>query len=394
MEKLDEPVQITAQCLCKQHKYTASVPRSSLPLKATACHCNSCRKCTGALYSSAILKWPGDDGAIRDSTLKRYKFSQQFTVLFCGTCSSPMFIGMHAAPKTETETETAPAPASYGVMTGALSNDGPDGLVRIENHVYVGDTKDGGMSMFMRKPNGDGVEARRWMGLTSKSDQVAFDWPVGMRPGSEVQNKPAEIPVRCHCGGVDLVFQRAKAEEEFSGKAKSALPWFVHPETKKLMASIDPCDSCRISSGVEFWTWTFVLLAHIGFPSKTGSNNSSFPKDTKELKAAVSKKGPDRDPRLGTLEYFASSEDVQRYFCSRCSASVFYAVDDRPELVDLAVGLLDSEDGARAESLLCWSMVKTLPKFVWRDDMLNGWRKPWLESVEAEAEAHRNAGNN
>ena len=385
MADSDGQVQITAQCLCKQHKHTAAVPRSSLPLKATACHCTSCRKCTGALYSSAILKWPGDDGAIRDSTLKRYDFSQHLTVLFCGTCSSPMFFEMHSAPKSDSEG----APASYGVMTGALSNDGPDGLVRIENHVFVGDTKDGGMSMFMRKPNGDGVEAKRWMGLTFQSEEVAFDWPARLRPETEIQNKAAEIPIRCHCGGVDLVFKREKAEEEFMTKAKSELPWFVHPETKKLMASIDPCDSCRVSSGVDFWTWTFALIRHIGFASKTSGNTSSFPDDTRDLKTAVSKKGSDRDPRLGTLEYFASSEDVQRYFCSRCSASVFYAVDDRPDLVDVAVGLLDSEDGARAESLLCWSMARSLPKFVWRDDMLDGWRKQWLQSVEAEAEAHR-----
>lgn len=390
MENSDDKVQITAQCLCKRHTFVTAVQRSSLPLKATACHCTSCRKCTGALYSTAIKVWPGDGDAIRDSTLKKYSFSKQLTVLFCATCSSPMFFEIHTGQHGESD--SAPR-GEYGVMTGALSNDGPDGLVRIENHVFVGDTKDGGASVWMRNPNGDGVRAKRWMGLTSQSEEIPFDWPEESRLESEVQSKIAEIPIRCHCGGVDLVFQRQKAEEEFMAKDKSELPWFVHPETKKLMASIDPCDSCRLSSGVDFWTWTFVLLRHIGFAPKTSGNESNFPDDSKDLKAAVSKIGPDRDPRLGTLEYYASSKDVQRYFCSRCSASVFYAVDDRTDMIDLAVGLLDSEDEARAESLLCWSMVRTLPKFVWRDDMLNGWRKQWLESVEAGAEQHRKAKN-
>lgn len=298
-----------------------------------------------------------------------------------------MFFEIHSGQYRESDSASG---GEYGIMTGALSNDGPDDLVRLENHVFVGDTKDGGASMWMRRPNGDGVDARRWMGLPSKSEEVPFDWPGTSNAGAEVQsNLAAEIPIRCHCGGVDLVFQRQKAEEEFMAKAKSELPWFVHPETKKLMASIDPCDSCRLSSGVDFWTWTFVLIRHIGFAPNANGNESSFPDDTKDLKAAVEKVGPDRDSRLGTLAYYASSDDVQRYFCSRCSASVFYAVDDRSDMVDLAVGLLDSTDGARAESLLCWSMVKTLPKFVWRDDMLNGWRKHWLQSVEAEAEEHR-----
>lgn len=386
MANSDEQVQITARCLCKRHAFITAVPRSSLPLKATACHCTSCRKCTGALYSTAVLKWPGDGGAVRDSTLKRYGFSQQLTVLFCENCSSPMFFEIHK-PR-EGDSEGAPR-SEFGVMTGALSNDGPDGLVRLENHVFVGDTKDGGASVWMRKPNGDGVEARRWVELTSRSEELPFDWPGEPRPEDEVQSKVAEIPIRCHCGGIDLVYQRQKAEEEFKAMEKSELPRFVHPETKKLMASIDPCDSCRLSSGVDFWTWTFVLLRHIGFAPKTGGSDSIFPGDTEDLKEAVSKKGPDRDPRLGTLAYYASSKDVQRYFCSRCSASVFYAVDDRTDMVDLAVGLLESADGARAESLLDYSMVRTLPKLIWRDDMLNGWRKQWLESVEAEAEEHR-----
>lgn len=297
-----------------------------------------------------------------------------------------MFFEIHKPQQAD----SADAPrGEFGVMTGALSNDGPDGLVRLENHVFVGDTKDGGASMWMRNPNGDGVEARRWMGLTSKSEEIPFNWPGGSGPETEVPTRAAEVPIHCHCGGVDLVFERQKAEEEFTGKSKSELPWFVHPKTNKLMASIDPCDSCRLSSGVDFWTWTFVLLRHIGFALKLQGEPSEFPNDSKSLKAWVSEKGSDRDPRLGTLEYYASSNDVQRYFCSRCSASVFYAVDDRTDMVDLAVGLLDSADGARAESLLDWGMVKSLPKFVWRDDALNGWRKQWLESVEAEAEKHR-----
>ncbi|KAL1867684.1 hypothetical protein Daus18300_006240 [Diaporthe australafricana] len=378
----DDSVQITAQCLCKRHTFTCAVPRSSLPLKAAGCHCTSCRRMTGALYSMQA-DWPGDQDEIRGSTLKKYDFSHRITVLSCGTCSCIMFF----APMKQEDGSDA-TEGGYAVFTGTLSNDGPEGLVRIDDHIFVGDTKDGGASMWMRNPNGDSGGARRWFGQEHESEQVAFDWPGPPQPEVEVQNEASEIPIRCHCGGVDLVFQRQKAEQDFMAMTKSELPWFVDPTSKKLMASVDPCDSCRLSSGVDFWAWTFVLLRHIGFPSET-SGKVGLPDDTKDLKAAVSKQGPERDSRLGTLGFYASSADVQRYFCSRCSASVFYAVDDRPELVDVAVGLLDSATGARAESLLCWSMVRSLPKFVWREDMMNGWRKQWLESVEAEAEAHR-----
>ncbi|KAI3395506.1 hypothetical protein diail_1292 [Diaporthe ilicicola] len=387
MTKIDDEIQITAQCLCKKHSFAAVVPRSSLPLKATACHCTSCRRATGALYTMDI-PWPGNSDEIRDSTLKKYDFSQRIKFLFCETCSCLMFSEFKKPQQGGTE---GVAGSEYGVFTGTLSNDAPEGLVRIEDHIFVGDTKDGGASMWMRNPNSGGGGARRWLGRVSESEAVESNWPGAPRLETEAQNEASDIPIRCHCGGVDLVFQRQKAEEEFTATTQSDLPWFVDPTSKKLMASVDPCNSCRLSSGVDFWAWTFVLLKHIGFSSKTGGN-VGFPADTRGLKAAVSKQRPDRDPRLGTLEFYASSKDVQRYFCSRCSASVFYAVDDRPDLVDVAVGLLDSAAGARAESLLSWSIVRTLPKFVWREDMLTGWRKQWLESVEAEAEAHRRDG--
>ncbi|KAK2615468.1 hypothetical protein N8I77_002219 [Diaporthe amygdali] len=331
------------------------------------------------------IPWPGDGDEIRDSTLRKYNFSQRIKLLFCEICSCPMFF--ETRKPQQGEFDNAPG-SEYGVLTGTLSNDGPDGLVKVEDHMFVGDTKDGGASLWMRNLNGDGVGIRRWLGRTSESEEVPLDWPGASTLATEVKSEVAEIPMRCHCGGVDLVFQRQKAEEEFMAKAKSDLPWFVDPANRKLMGSVDPCDSCRLSSGVDFWAWSFVFLRHIGFPSKTGGG-ISFPADTKKLKAAVLTQGPDRNPRLGTLSFYSSSEDVQRYFCSCCSASVFYAVDDRPDLVDVAVGLLDAADGARAESLLSWGMVRTLPKFVWRDDMINGWRKQWLESVESEAEAHR-----
>uniref|UniRef100_A0A8H7MXZ9 CENP-V/GFA domain-containing protein n=1 Tax=Bionectria ochroleuca TaxID=29856 RepID=A0A8H7MXZ9_BIOOC len=114
------------------------------------------------------------------------------------------------------------------------------------------------------------------------------------------------------------------------------LPWFVDPEKLKHMCGFDPCDSCRPMFGVDMVHWTFVLAQQVEFAENTGK---PFPADTLQLKEAISG-GTDRDPRLGTLSLYASSPDVQRYFCSRCSASVFYAVDDRPELLDVAAGLL------------------------------------------------------
>ncbi|CAJ2503617.1 Uu.00g110110.m01.CDS01 [Anthostomella pinea] len=49
---------------------------------------------------------------------------------------------------------------------------------------------------------------------------------------------------------------------------------------------------------------------------------------------------------------YRSSSGVVREFCDRCGATVFWHDGDRPELIDVSVGLLDAAEGARAESWL------------------------------------------
>jgi hypothetical protein len=55
-----------------------------------------------------------------------------------------------------------------------------------------------------------------------------------------------------------------------------------------------------------------------------------------------------------TLRSFKSSEAVTRYHCGRCGAAIFYQVNHRPEVFDIAVGILSSPSGARAEDWLDW----------------------------------------
>jgi len=56
------------------------------------------------------------------------------------------------------------------------------------------------------------------------------------------------------------------------------------------------------------------------------------------------------------LKSYASSPNVLRYFCGRCGAIVFFRKAERPELIDVAVGLLDAEEGSRAESICGWNV--------------------------------------
>ncbi|KAK4040181.1 hypothetical protein C8A01DRAFT_15903 [Parachaetomium inaequale] len=406
-----DTITLKAQCLCRAHSFTTSVPVSALPLKGSSCHCTSCRHVTGALRASDAV-WPGPSGDILSAAaaaengtgtvpLKRYPHSPRVNVLFCGRCGSGLFFEEGWEQGAAAGLGSRPGEAKYLVFTGALSVDvggeawrgGLPPLVR-GDHIFVGDTVDGGAVGWLRGVNGDGEPARVWLGRRDKSEEVppGVAWPaVGSLPAYGVDLKAAEgnkgdVPIRCHCRGIDLVLRAGEAQREFEEMQRKGeeLPWFVDPVTHKGMGSLDACDSCRIAAGSEVYNWTFALLRHISF---AGADPQGFPEDTAHLRAATSaKEGEARDPRFGTIAFYASSPDVQRYFCGRCSATLFYAVDERPDIVDVAVGLLDSPDGARAESAISWSFGGEMS---WRRDMIGTWRERMLYAVEKEAEEWR-----
>jgi hypothetical protein len=84
--------------------------------------------------------------------------------------------------------------------------------------------------------------------------------------------------------------------------------------------------------------------------------------------------------------YFSSSPSVQRYFCSTCSATVFYTTEERPQCVDIAIGVLDAYDGARADSFLAW-LYGT--RIAFRKDEEGGWGERLFDEVESSAEKYR-----
>lgn len=362
-----DTVTVTAHCLCKTHVFTTTVPKAKLPLNASVCHCDSCRHNTGALYSIGAA-WPEPRASVDVSNLKVFHFGKSADVLFCSTCSTPMFF---ANPQdTDEELE---------VFVGTIQND-PENIVRINRHIFVGDTKDGGATMWMRKPNVDGTEVKRWKIRTrmvheQPPEEIPFDWPSPTSLTGYDAKVDVSIPIRCKCKGVDFVWHRGN----YVGKKKEELPWFIDPTTHKPVAAICGCDSCRLSSGIDLWTWSFAELENISFTDT--STGKSFPKSSSDLKALVDRK----DPSIGTLTYYASSSDVQRYFCSNCSACIFYAVDDRPEIVDVAVGALEASDGARAEGFLSWSFgaVGCI------EDSDGGWRRGLFDRVVKESEEWR-----
>ncbi len=274
--------------------------------------------------------------------------------------------------------ETTRFPERLGVFSGVLRNIDTD-IVRLARHIFVEDTKDGGATVWLRRPNGDGEEIPRFIEFEGEMD---WDWPTTLTSDSPKEEDPKEdlIPVWCHCKGIQLRLHRGDYASRIQAGTKD-LPWFIDPSTGKPLAAFDACDSCRLQFGVDMVNWTFAELANISHHNPN-EPPSPFPRTTSSLKSAVDT----HDPAIGTLAYYASSPDVQRYFCRICSATVFYACDDRPDMVDVAIGLLESPDGARAEGFLSWNLGG-VPN--WAGDTKGGWREGLVKRVQNDAEEFR-----
>jgi hypothetical protein len=319
---------------------------------------------TGALYA-VDLRWPTPPADVDLSKLKVFHFSSTVDLLFCPTCSTPMFFAI-----------TRDNDYHLGAFIGTLTNES-QALVKFDNHIFVHDTLDGGASVWLRhNADGSGIKRFKFRVEHNESGELPQDWPPADGITGYDAKKEDSVPIRCKCKGVDLVLHRG----DYSDKKDDELPFNIDPKTHKLLAGFCGCDSCRLQSGIDVFNWTFAEIRHISFSNS--NSNKTFPKSSQELKELVDAK----DSALGTLRYFSSSKDVERYFCSNCSACVFYTVGDRPELIDVAIGVLEASDGARAEGLLSWPYGGRIS---YREDGDGGWREKLFDNVEKDAEDYR-----
>ncbi|KAJ5024547.1 hypothetical protein PSV08DRAFT_378273 [Bipolaris maydis] len=358
-EMTDDTITLTASCLCKAHVHTTTIPKSSLPLKAHICHCDTCRHVSGSLYSSLAF-WPSPRSTVDLSGYKLFNFSPAFDLLFCATCSTPMI----GAFKDETK--------PLLMATGALNNVACDMEVVKWSHMgFIGDTRDGGASIWMKYINASGPPLKCFKTQTrgDGAEELADDWQLQLESPDKFTERQDAIPIRCKCRGVDLVLNRGN----YDHVAPENLPWNVDPTSRKLKAELCGCDSCRLHTGNDVFYWTFVDLQHISFPVSADENE--FPSNTQDLAALVDSK----DARIGPLVYYESSPGVHRYFCSTCSTTIFYTVSTRPRFIDVAVGTLEAKDGARADSILAWQFDYGVGH---KEDGAGGWREGLFEKIE------------
>jgi hypothetical protein len=321
---------------------------TTLPVRNITCSCNICRYCTGVLYLSTLhLK----ERPIFVDKLREYRASSKVARYFCGECGSHILI---------LDTAHNSWQACAGVVDRVV--DPPKEPVQLEQYVqheFIGDTTDGGLMVCLAAPQGR--EIPFFMQAPEGEEPVTVEprkrlspfLPSSGRPIPPIDpSQPAEsrttekLFASCHCGGVQFNITRPS---ETSSECSSPWPdlmvpyhsgspdnpedikWWLRAAGSKYLAGTCACRSCRLASGVPIQTWAFVPKVNI---QKLDGSPLDF--------------------TLGSLRQHNSSPGCYRDFCDTCGATVFWHCDERPDLIDISVGILRAPEGSRAENWLEW----------------------------------------
>ncbi len=303
---------LTARCHCSFASFTYTIPHSALPLKASLCHCNSCRYASGQLLATFAVM-PSTIPRPDFSRLNSYASSSELTRYSCPKCGA--YVG-----NTE--------PDEWEFASGMLTS--TEGLLdRVQ--MWIEDTKDGGASIWLQKGHGTNPIRR----LRDRQSAEATDSIIEeMRDKSQqeisssTKPRPSYLTASCHCGAISF----------------SLRP----PPTHKYPAFLDACTTCRQTSGFEITSWIHAPQSHLS----TTPNPANPSSDSSSPSTSTSASTP--HPSNPNLLHYSSSEGVHRYSCKTCTASAFYVNDKRGDSVDIAMGLLRGQGGARAEEWVEW----------------------------------------
>lgn len=334
----DDKRTLNASCLCGAANHRITLPASSIPLPLFFCHCTSCRHMTGTL--AYTVTWLPEDYKPAQETLDvltPFEFTERTTQYHCSTCGTQMLA--HCRQDADNHS----GGSSWAAVSGTLEK--LEGLFELKGHEFVEDTLDGGFADFLTTYDGQPVP--RWARNFGEGEILPPQWERPDRP--KIKANPTDrCHAHCKCGGVEFWIARpSERSKEAPSKwhitpdvliphhSNEKLPdgeaWWLMDNGKKYLAGVCACNSCRLHTGMEFVEWAFVSVIDITLDQE---GTIPFSRD------------------FGSLKGYRSSDDVMRYHCDTCGATVFFFGEDRPHVIDVAAGLLDAPEGARAQSWL------------------------------------------
>ncbi|KAI2619676.1 hypothetical protein GGR54DRAFT_640000 [Hypoxylon sp. NC1633] len=398
-------VSISCHCGAAQQKVALHPQEPLAPLDVDLCHCYACRHSTGLLCASyaPIRALPALDGLVAyPSASAHAAAAPRLRRYFCGTCGCHVFRWERRFDDDAGGEEVVGGlwAVATGVIVGRSGSDvellqGDDGvedascpLLKCAGHVNTAGTRDGGLALFM-----DCVGESRETGGYGHSGTLAT---LSANSGEEAEDDDGDgdgdggdsgkiLQAHCLCKTIRFHITRPNASSQLlrsnfpdltvpyatSPREVIANPhdekWWLRPQgdpsPTKYLAGTCACRSCRLVSGFEIQTWAFVPRSNIFLlPSLPPPPFSSAPAPATVTPATRLLAPPDPIPldfatlerRSASLRTYESSPGVRREFCPCCGATVFWHDRWRPGLVDVSVGLLDADEGARAGSWLEW----------------------------------------
>ena len=328
MASLDDVdiVAVKLACLCRQVQARADIPRCCFPLRASVCHCNTCRHTSGLLCTT-VCELPVIPSALKvEGKTSSYKLDSTQSLVFCPGCGSSLY-------------QMGSDVSKINIYTGVLKIG--SGQVDFKDQCCMEETIDGGLASWLDLHHDD------YSGkcLLHKKTAVADRSSV-----NEELKQSLDVTASCHCGGVQFIISPpSEASTQLSSPCSDLIvpfnsgpskneedsKWWLRANGTRYFAGTCACRSCRLASGNDIQTWAFI------------------PK--------INMRQMNGDPLefdMGTLNEYGSSKGVYRNFCSICGATVFWHNDERPYLIDVSTGLLEAESGARAEELLEWTTAR------------------------------------
>ncbi|KAH7135457.1 Mss4-like protein [Dendryphion nanum] len=333
---------LSVSCHCGTNTHTFQAPLTSLPLATNLCNCNISRRISGSLLTSYInITHPTISNPIPPkpvlSSLTPYKSSSVLTRHFCSTCGTHMYLEYHDD-------------GHFEVATGTLQAERTDDLVDFKSIMWISDTIDGGASHFITHISSKELPRYLQGNEFTNTPQTSLYWNSSPNSPSPPTHRLTPIPAHCHCTGVQFWITPPDSSSytatspypdllipynsPVSSGNPSNEPWWL-PTPTHYLAGTCTCHSCRRASGFDIIFWAFIPTSNIfqdaGCTIPFSRNDGKY---------------------WGSMKRYESSAGVARTFCGSCGANVFW--DGRETLVDVAVGLLDAEDGTRAEERLVW----------------------------------------
>ena len=322
-EDVQRAVSVKLACLCRQVLGQVDVPRFGFPLRAYICHSTTSRRLSGLLCIT-FCDLPESSSAIEvEGNTCTYELDPNWSIVFCRQCGTPIY-------------QKSRVTSSVKLHTGTLNL--ADTAVEFMGQCCTDQTKDGGLNVWLDYPK---------IGDCILHQQTALVYRLDIQDASE---NPPGIKASCHCGGVQFTITPPnEASTQISSPYSNLIvpsrsgmsnneednKWWLRADGTKYFAGTCACTSCRLASGNDVQTWAFVPQVNI-----------------RQMD------GSPLEFHMGALEQYSSSAGVYRNFCGVCSATVFWHSDRRPGLIDVSTGLLEAENGARAEELLEWTTTR------------------------------------